>query len=530
MQKNFKNLAILAIASLSLTAGSVTANQLTRLNGAPAGDNLNSETAGPLGPTLLQDKLLVEKLAHFARERIPERVVHARGTSAKGYFEATADLTDITRAAPFQSKGQKTPVLVRFSSVINSKGSPETLRDPRGFAVKFYSKEGNWDLVGNNFPVFFIRDAKQFSDLVHSLKPDPKTNLQDANRYFDFFSFKPEATNMLTLLYSSLGRPKTYREMDGAGVNAYKFVNEKCQAKYVKFTWKSRQGVKGLTREEAAKIQATNFNHLTQDLYENIEKGNFPIWDLYIQTIDLTDVDKFDFNPLDPTKIWPENLVPSRKVGEMVLNEVPVDFFQTTEQSAFAPSNMIPGIEPSEDRLLQGRLFSYADAQHYRLGVNHQQLEPNKPLVQVNAPSIQDGAGHSADKDSSVNYYPSNYASDKGTAETDAKYKACQYELKGKTQQIPFDKTQNFKQAGERYRAYDKDSQRELVEAIGEDLATVKSEKIRTTITSYLYKADKEYGERVANIAKVNMNEVIELAASYEEELPDQISERRDEL
>jgi catalase len=505
-----KILILLACAGLSFSAN---AKQVTRVTGSPVGDNLNSETAGPLGATLLQDHQLIEKLSHFDREIIPERVVHSRGTAAKGYFKATADLSDITRAAPFQSKGKKTPVLVRFSSVINSKGSPETLRDPHGFAVKFYTKEGNWDLVGNNFPVFFIRDAKQFPDMVHSLKPDPKTNLQDANRYFDFFSFKPEATQMLTFLYSPLGMPKTYREMDGSGVHAYKFVNEKCEAKYVKFTWKSRQGNKGLSRMEAEKIQGKNFNHLTQDLYENIEKKNFPIWDLYVQTIDLADVDKFDFNPLDTTKIWPEKLVPSRKVGELVLNEVPDNFFQTTEQSAFAPNNMIPGIEPSEDRLLQGRLFSYADTQRYRLGVNHHQLEPNKTLAEVNTPTIQDGAGVSPHKNSSVNYFPSNYVS----AETDASYKSCQYDLKGKTQQIPFAKTQNFKQAGELYRSYDEESKKELVEALGEDLANVKSKKIRNTIVSYFYKADAEYGERVGKIAGADMKAAMKMAEGYKD-------------
>lgn len=514
---SFKRALLTSTSCLLLTISAANAEQLTRSTGAPVGDNLNSETAGPLGPTLLQDHQLIEKLAHFDRERIPERVVHARGVAAKGFFKATADLSDITRAAPFQETGKQTPVLLRFSSVINSKGSPETLRDPRGFAVKFYTDEGNWDIVGNNFPVFFIRDAKQFPDMVHSLKPDPKTNLQDANRYFDFFSFKPESTQMLTLLYSPLGIPKSLREMDGSGVHAFKFVNKDCDAKYVKFTWKSRQGNHGLTPEEAAAIQAKNFNNLTQDLYDNINNGNYPVWDLYIQTLDPKDVNNFDFNPLDDTKTWPEKLIPSRKVGELTLNEVPANFFQWTEQSAFAPSNMIPGIEPSEDRMLQDRLFSYADTQRYRLGINHHELEPNKPHTKVHATSLQDGAGKSSPKDQSVNYFPTRNKQDAGYATTDANYKTCQYELKGKTQQIPFEKTQNFVQAGELYRSFDKRSQDSLVETFGNDLATVKSQEIRDIITSYLYKADTEYGSRVGAIAKADMAKVKQLADSYKD-------------
>lgn len=513
----FRHALLSSTAFFLFAISSVHAAELTRATGAPVGDNLNSQTAGPAGPTLLQDHHLIEKLAHFDRERIPERVVHARGVAAKGFFKATADLSDITRAAPFQKIDKKTPVLLRFSSVINSKGSPETLRDPRGFAIKFYTEEGNWDIVGNNFPVFFIRDAKQFPDMVHSLKPDPKTNLQDPNRYFDFFSFKPEATHMLTLLYSPLGIPKSLREMDGSGVHAFKFVNKACDVKYVKFTWKSRQGNLGLTPEEAAKIQSTNFNNLTEDLYANINNGNYPIWDLYIQTLDPKDLNHFDFNPLDDTKIWPEKLVPSRKVGELTLNEVPANFFQWTEQSAFAPSNMIPGIEPSEDRMLQGRLFSYADTQRYRLGINHIALDPNKPVADIHAPSLQDGAGKSSAKNQSVNYFPSHYEKDPGYATTDESYKACQSDLAGKTQQIPIEKTQNFVQAGELYRSFDKQSQDSLVDAFGKDLGAVKDQNIRDTITSFLYKADVEYGARVGTIAKADMAKVKQLAASYKD-------------
>ena len=495
--------------------GTTHANQITRAHGAPVSDNLNSQAAGPNGPVLLQDTDLIEKLAAFDRERIPERVVHARGVAAKGVFTATADLSDLTMADPFEEKGKQTPVLLRFSSVINSKGSPETLRDPRGFAIKFYTDDGNWDIVGNNFPVFFIRDAKQFPDMVHSLKPDPISNLQDPNRYFDFFSFKPEATHMLTLLFSPLGIPTSLREMDGSGVHAFKFVNNQCDVNYVKFTWKSRQGNNGMTPAEASAIQAVNFNHHTQDLYEHIEAGDFPVWDLFIQTIPVSSLNDFDFNPLDTTKIWPEEMAASRKVGELVLNEVPEDFFQWTEQSAFAPSNLIPGIEASEDRMLQGRLFSYADTQRYRLGINHFQLSPNKPNAEVHAVTHQAGAGFSTLRERSTNYFPSRYVADDGYGTVDAKFKACPTPLVGTTQQIPFQKTQNFQQAGALFRSFDTASQKSLVETFGGDLANVESEEIRNIITSFLYKADRDYGTRVGQVANADMDEVRRLAASY---------------
>ena len=506
---------IILSTAAAVVLGGAQAEQVTRANGAPVSDNLNSQTAGPNGPVLLQDTDLIEKLAAFDRERIPERVVHARGVAAKGYFTATEDLSDLTTAAPFQAVNKRTPVLLRFSSVINSKGSPETLRDPRGFAIKFYTDQGNWDIVGNNFPVFFIRDAKQFPDMVHSLKPDPITNLQDPNRYFDFFSFKPEATHMLTLLFSPLGIPTSLREMDGSGVHAFKFVNDQCNVNYVKFTWKSRQGNIGMTPAEAAEIQAVNFNHHTQDLYENIEAGNHPVWDLFIQTIPADKIGDYDFNPLDTTKIWPEEMAASRKVGEMVLNEVPEDFFQWSEQSAFAPSNMIPGIEPSEDRMLQGRLFSYADTQRYRLGINHFQLPPNKPLAKVHAVTHQQGAGFSTPRERSTNYYPSRYTSDPGYGTTDAQFKACQTPLVGSTQQIPFEKTQNFKQAGDLYRSFSDEYRDSLVEVFGAELIAVESQEIRDIITSFLYKADEEYGTRVGRLANADMDEVKRLAASY---------------
>ncbi|WP_228014478.1 catalase [Fortiea sp. LEGE XX443] len=482
---------------------------LTRDNGAPVGDNQNSWTAGANGPVLLQDVHLIEKLARFDRERIPERVVHARGAGAYGEFVSNGELSDITMAAPFQKADKKTPVFVRFSSVIHPQGSPETLRDPRGFATKFYTDQGNWDLVGNNLPVFFIRDAIKFPDMVHSLKPSPITNKQDPNRVFDFFSHIPESTNMLTYVFSDMGTPVNYREMDGFSVHAYKFVNSKGQYKYVKFTWKSLQGVRNFTTQQAQKMQGKDFSIHTTDLYENIQRGNYPAWDLYVQILNPQDMDKFEFNPLDPTKIWPTNLVSMRKVGTMTLNRLPDNFFQETEQSAFAPSNIIPGIEPSEDRLLQGRIFSYADTQRHRLGGNHMMLSVNQPQVKVNNKN-QDGYANYYNTKSDLNYEPSQEPTD---PQQDSNYRYSQLPIAGTTQQQRIQKTLNFEQAGELYRSFSKQMQDNLIANLKEDLGAVKNANIRTQITAFFYKANPEYGTRVAQAVNVSLDAVKQRAA-----------------
>lgn len=481
-------------------------------NGASVGDNQNSQTAGSSGPVLLQDSHLIEKLARFDRERIPERVVHARGTAIHGEFVSTADLSNITVAAPFQGTGKKTPVFVRFSSVIHSKGSPETLRDPRGFATKFYTDGGNWDLVGNNLPVFFIRDAIKFPDMVHSLKPSPITNKQDPNRFFDFFSHIPESTHMLTQLYSDKGTPKNYREMDGNSVHAYKFVNRNGDYQYVKFHWKTLQGEHNMSASEAKSMQAEDFNHYTTDLYANVQKGNYPKWDLYIQTLNPENINSFDFNPLDPTKIWPTDLIPERKVGTMTLNRMPTNFFQETEQSAFAPSNMIPGIEPSEDRLLQGRLFSYADTHRYRLGVNHMMLPINRPKVEVTNGN-QEGFANIMSSNSDVNYEPSSQQT-YGATEV---FKPSMLPISGTTQNFPIEKTHNFAQAGVFYSKLSKTEQEHLISNFAGDLIQVKDAGIQTEILAFLYKADPEYGSRVAKAVNVDVNAVEQRAAQLED-------------
>ncbi|GAA6185299.1 catalase [Aliiglaciecola sp. NS0011-25] len=497
---------LITLSSLILLSVSAFAETtMTRQNGAPIGDNQNSQTAGPWGGVLLQDSHLIEKLAAFDRERVPERVVHARGTGIHGYYENYADLSDLTMAAPFQEKGKNTEVFTRFSAVIHGHQSPETLRDPRGFAVKFYTEQGNWDLVGNNFPIFFIRDAIKFPDMVHSLKPSPYDNVQKASRVFDFFSHVPESTQMLTMLFSDYGTPKSYLNMDGSSVHAYKFVNAKGEMNYVKFTWRTNQGVKNFTYKEASTVQGQDMQPHTTDVYTRIgEKGETATWDLYIQVLSPKDVNNFDFNPLDATKIWPEDKLPLRKVGRMVLNRVPDNFFEETEQAAFAPSNVIPGIEPSEDRLLQGRVFAYADTQRYRLGVNSYRIPINAPKNVAINNHMQHGKLRPTNTQREVNYQPSEYLD---LAE-DTKYKYSTMPLLGSYQQIPFYKQLNFRQAGDLYRSFTTDEQARLIEVLGGALATSDKELVRINISAFMYNADKDYGTAIAKRSGTNLSKV----------------------
>ncbi|MGF6393471.1 catalase [Pseudomonas plecoglossicida] len=484
------------------------AQPLTRDNGAQVGDNQHSQTAGATGPTLLQDVQLIQKLQRLGRERIPERVVHARGTGAHGQFTAAEDLSALT-LAPLFTPGEKTPVFVRFSSVVHGHHSPETLRDPRGFATRFYTTTGNWDLVGNNFPTFFIRDAIKFPDMVHAFKPDPRNNLGNDARRFDLFSHMPEATRTLTLLYSNEGTPKSYRHMDGNSVHAYKFVNAKGDATYVKFRWKSLQGQENLDPKAVEQIQGKSFNHMTDDLVGAIARGDYPKWDLYIQTLRPEQLADFDFDPLDATKVWPD--VPERRVGQMVLNRNVGNFFQETEQVALAPSNLITGIEPSEDRLLQGRLFSYADTQMYRVGANAGSLPINQPRAAVNNGN-QDGALNPNRTRGSVNYEPSRLQ----PRSTHEAARSAPLPLSGTTQQQGIAREQNFKQAGELYRGYSRSEQRDLVNSFGNSLA-VADDQSKHIILSFLYKADAEYGTRVAKVAKGDLQRVRSLAADLQD-------------
>ncbi len=502
----FKIFSVFFVLAL-MTSAIFGQEVITRDNGAPVGDNQNSTTVGENGPVLLQDIHLIEKLAAFDRERIPERVVHARGAGAYGEFESYNNFSKFTRAAFLNQKGKKTPVFVRFSTVIHQSGSPEIARDPRGFATKFYTEEGNYDLVGNNLPVFFIRDAMKFPDMVHSLKPSPITNKQDPNRFFDFFSNIPESTKMLTFVYSDMGTPANYRQMDGFGVHAYKWINANGEAVYVKYKWTSMQGHKFLSAEETEKVVAKDWGNATTDLYNEIGRGNAPSWELSVQFLKPEDLDKFDFNPLDATKEWSEKIAPSVKIGKMTLNKTPENFFEETEQSAFAPGNLVPGIEASEDRLLQGRLFSYLDTQRYRLGVNFQRIDINAPKNKAKNYN-QDGSLRNTSQKSDVNYQPSINAK---LAE-DPKYKAYQMKLNGIVQQAGIKKQNNFAQAGELYVSFTEAERTNLIKNLAGDLGQVKDKNIQMKMVSHFYRANAEYGTRLAQALGISVDSVKKIA------------------
>ncbi|WP_419870341.1 catalase [Chryseobacterium sp. CT-SW4] len=496
-----------------LSAVVMNAQQLTTNTGTPVGDNQNSKTVGNNGPVLLEDVHLIEKLAAFDRERIPERVVHARGAGAFGEFVADADFSDVTMADFLSKAGKKTPLVVRFSTVVHQQGSPETYRDPRGFAVKFYTEQGNYDLVGNNLPVFFIRDAIKFPDMVHAFKPSPVTNgASDPNRFFDFFSNLPESTHMLTWLFSDYGIPANYREMQGNGVHAYKWVNDKGEVTYVKYKWVPQQGERNLTQEEADKIQATQIEHATLDLYNAIKNNNFPKWDLYVQMLKKEDFDKLDFNPVDVTKIWPESIAKPVKVGTMTLNKNVDNYFQEVEQAAFAPSTLVPGIEPSEDKLLQGRLFSYADTQRHRIGGNFQQLPVNASKNTVTTYN-QNGYMSMRPQKGDVNYQP---ATSKPEVVDNKKFKYSQTVLPAGTTitQATIDKENNFKQAGELYRSFSKKDQDNLIKNLGGQLNSVRDKKVVAKMISFFYQADAEYGKRLASFVKMDRAQLESLLSS----------------
>ena len=352
---------------------------LTTASGAPVAHNNNVETAGPRGPMLLQDVWFLEKLAHFDREVIPERRMHAKGSGAYGSFTVTKDISSFTRAKIFSSVGKKTDLFLRFSTVAGERGAADAERDIRGFSIKFYTEEGNWDLVGNNTPVFYLRDPLKFPDLNHVVKRDPRTNLRNATYKWDFFSQLPEALHQLTIDFSDRGLPQSYRTMHGFGSHAFSFINSKNERFWVKFHLKSQQGIHNLMDDEARKIIAEDRESSQRDLFGSIEKGDFPRWTFYVQIMPEADASKVPYNPFDLTKVWPHGDYPLIEVGELVLNRNPDNYFAEVEQVAMSPANIVPGIGFSPDRMLQGRLFSYGDAHRYRLGVNHHQIPVNAP-------------------------------------------------------------------------------------------------------------------------------------------------------
>jgi len=384
-------------------------NVLTSANGSPVADNQNSRSAGAKGPLLLDDFHLVEKLAHFNRENIPERRVHAKGSGAHGVFTVNRDISQYTSANLFATVGKQTSIFIRFSTVGGERGSADTDRDPRGFAVKFYTEEGNWDIVGNNTPVFFIRDPLKFPDFIHTQKRDPQSNLKDAQMMWDFWSHSPEALHQITTLFSDRGIPDGYRHMHGFGSHTYSLVNNSGARFWVKWHFKTLQGIRNLEPSEASRLAGTDPDYAQRDLFSAIERGDFPKWRVCIQLMTEHQAEMHAENPFDVTKVWSQKEYPLIDVGEIELNRNPLNYFSEVEQAAFAPSNMVPGVGLSPDKMLQGRVFAYADAQRYRVGTNHQQLPINASVNSVNTYQRDGSMRYGSNGGSAPNYEPNSY-------------------------------------------------------------------------------------------------------------------------
>ncbi|MFI5628619.1 catalase [Streptomyces sp. NPDC051664] len=475
----------------------MTQRVLTTESGAPVADNQNSATAGVGGPILLQDQHLLEKLARFNRERIPERVVHARGSGAYGYFEVTDDVSGFTRADFLSAVGKRTETFIRFSTVADSLGGADAVRDPRGFALKFYTDEGNYDLVGNNTPVFFIKDPIKFPDFIHSQKRDPFTGRQEPDNVWDFWAHAPEATHQVTWLMGDRGVPASYRHMNGYGSHTYQWTNAEGEAFFVKYHFKTNQGVRSLSSEQAAELVGRDGNSHQTDLLQAIERGVNPSWTLYVQVMPAAEAADYRFNPFDLTKVWPHSDYPLQRVGRLVLDRNPDNVFAEVEQAAFSPNNFVPGIGPSPDKMLQGRLFAYADAHRYRLGVNHTQLPVNAPRTAVVDNYGRDGLhatrnGARRDK----NYEPNSYA---GPAQTDAALAAplAVHGWTGAHAAPAHTKDDDFFQAGELYRLMSEDEKGRLVANIAGGLSQVTRDDVIEKNLAHFHAADVEYGKRV---------------------------------
>ncbi|WP_328827745.1 catalase [Streptomyces sp. NBC_00252] len=470
---------------------------LTTESGAPVADNQNSASAGIGGPLLLQDQHLLEKLARFNRERIPERVVHARGSGAYGYFEVTDDVTGFTHADFLSSVGKRTQLFLRFSTVADSLGGADAVRDPRGFAVKFYTEQGNYDLVGNNTPVFFIKDPIKFPDFIHSQKRDPFTGRQEPDNVWDFWAHSPEATHQVTWLMGDRGIPASYRHMNGYGSHTYQWTNAEGEAFFVKYHFKTNQGVRSLSSDQAAELAGKNPNSHQTDLLQAIERGVNPSWTLHVQIMPAADAAEYRFNPFDLTKVWPHRDYPLQRVGRLVLDRNPDNVFAEVEQAAFSPNNFVPGIGPSPDKMLQGRLFAYADAHRYRLGVNHTLLAVNAPKATTARNYGRDGLMASNPQGRGVkNYEPNSYD---GPTET-GRALSAPLSVTGYTgtHEAPqHTKDDDFYQAGELYRLMSSEERSRLVANIAGGLSQVSRDDVIEKNLAHFHAADPEYGRRV---------------------------------
>eukprot|EP00010_Vexillifera_abyssalis_P004349 CAMPEP_0201552474 /NCGR_PEP_ID=MMETSP0173_2-20130828/16738_1 /ASSEMBLY_ACC=CAM_ASM_000268 /TAXON_ID=218659 /ORGANISM="Vexillifera sp., Strain DIVA3 564/2" /LENGTH=486 /DNA_ID=CAMNT_0047962971 /DNA_START=94 /DNA_END=1550 /DNA_ORIENTATION=- len=478
---------------------------LTTSWGAPVGDNQNSMSAGVDGPLLLQDSHLIDKLARFDGERIPERVVHAKGAGAHGFFEVTNEtLSKFTKAKFLNGNGKRTPVFARFSTVGGEKGSADTARDPRGFAVKFYTEEGIYDMVGNNTPVFFIRDPSKFPDFIHTQKRHPGSNLPDADMFWDFLSSTPESLHQVTVLFSDRGTPYSYRHMNGYSSHTFKFVNAGGEQFWFKWHFKTVSGVRNFSAPEAEKVAGQDPDHATRDLYDHIKSGGTAEWRACVQIMPFDKASSYRFDPFDVTKVWPHSDFPLIEVGRLVLNRNPENYFAETEQSAFSPSHLVPGIEPSPDKMLQGRLFSYPDTHRHRLGRNYMQIPINCPYAARSQNYHRDGfMAVDGNGGSKPNYEPNSF----GGPVADPTKKEAMFPVSGMAGRFkrahPND---DFVQAGQLYRKVFSDEDRDhLISNIAGHLKNAKKEIQQKQIKLFL-QADREYGERIAKALNVNIS------------------------
>ncbi|MEX2500755.1 MAG: catalase [Trueperaceae bacterium] len=472
---------------------------LTTKTGSPIHDQKNSQTAGARGPLLMQDVQLLEQMQHFNRERIPERVVHAKGSGAYGTFEVTNDVTNHTKAAFLSEVGKKTEAFVRFSTVAGERGAADAERDVRGFSVRLYTEQGNWDLVGNNTPVFFVRDPLKFASFIHSQKRHPRTNLRDMDMQWDFWSMSPESLHQVTILMSDRGLPASYRQQHGFGSHTYSMVNADGERVWVKFHWKSDQGVRNLMDDEAAKLVGVDRESHQADLYHVIERGEFPSWTLKIQVMTQEQADAFRWNPFDLTKVWPHGEFPLTEVGRLTLNRNPVDYHAEVEQAAFKPSALVPGIGPSPDKMLQARLMSYADTQLYRLGVNHDKLDVNRPRSET-ATYTRDGSMAQPNPHGHPNYHPNSV---EGAPQEDPAFRDPAWDL-GQAVVDRWDAHtdhDDYTQAGDLYRMFDEGHRDRVAARTAGGIGQARPE-VQERWIGHLRQADEDYARRVEEALK----------------------------
>lgn len=478
---------------------------MTTAAGAPVPDNHNSMTAGSRGPMLLQDVWFLEKMAHFDREVIPERRMHAKGSGAYGTFTVTKDITQYSRAKVFSKIGKQTEMFARFSTVAGERGAADAERDIRGFALRFYTEEGNWDVVGNNTPVFFFRDPLHFPDLNHAVKRDPRTNMRSANNNWDFWTSLPEALHQVTIVMSDRGIPKSYRTMHGFGSHTFSMINADNERVWVKFHFRSQQGIENLTDKEAVELVGVDRESHQRDLYEAIEEQNFPKWKVYIQVMTEEEALKMPYNPFDLTKVWYKKDFPLIEVGEFELNRNPENYFAEVEQAAFTPANVVPGISFSPDKMLQGRLFSYGDAQRYRLGVNHHQIPVNQPRCPVHS-FHRDGAMRvDGNVGSTLHYEPNTY----GEWEQQPEYAEPPLDIYGAADRWDFNKDDDnyFEQPGKLFNLMNDEQKKALFLNTAANIGPA-DQHIKLRHIAHCYKADPAYGKGLAEALNISWGEV----------------------